>query len=238
MHAPSRQTTAGLLVVLAAASGCLDVICLTRLNGYFASVITGNLVQFGHAIATANARSLAGAVAAVGGYALGVAGATLPLRHGGPGWNRRTAVVAAAEAVLLLGFTAGWLGCAARPGYAAGLVLLGVASVASGMQSVITIGAGIRGASTTYLTGSLTNMVRRRVLDPHRFADVGGLGRLAGLVGGAVLGTVVLRLAPTWAPALAAALAVAVVAVAVGLTRRAVAAVPQSPDRDRPSSRP
>ncbi|MFC5926859.1 YoaK family protein [Micromonospora vulcania] len=220
MRAPSRPATAGLLVVLAAASGYLDVICLTRLDGFFASVITGNLVHFGHAIATADGRSLGGAVAAVGGYAVGVAGATLPLRRIRPGWNRRTAVVTATEAVLLLGFAAGWMACAGRPGYATGLVLLAVASVSSGIQSVITIGAGIRGASTTYLTGSLTDLVRRRVLDPHRFADVGGTGRLVGLIAGAVLGTLGLRAAPTWAPALAAVLVIAVIAVAVRLARR------------------
>ncbi|WP_406076025.1 hypothetical protein [Micromonospora sp. NBC_01638] len=68
-----------------------------------------------------------------------------------------------------------------------------------------------------------TELVRRRVVDPHRFADVGGVGRLAGLVVGAVLGTVVLRMAPTWAPVLAAVLVIAVITVAVGLPRRAVA---------------
>ncbi|MEU4476237.1 YoaK family protein [Micromonospora sp. NPDC023888] len=223
MHAPSTRATAWLLVALAAASGCIDVICLTRLNGYFASVVTGNLVHFGHALATADTRSLAGAVVAVGGYAVGVAAATVPLRHVPPGWNGRTAVVTSAEAVLLLGFTVGWWVCAARPGYGFGLVLLGTAAVASGIQSVITVGAGVPGASTTYLTGSLTELVRRRIVDPHRFADVGGVGRLAGLVVGAALGTVVLRTAPTWASALAAVLVIAVLVVAVGLTRRAVA---------------
>ncbi|MEU8332277.1 YoaK family protein [Micromonospora sp. NPDC048839] len=222
MRAPSTRAAAWLLVALAAASGCIDVICLTRLNGYFASVVTGNLVHFGHALATADVRSLAGAVVAVGGYAVGVAAATVPLRHIPPGWNGRTAVVTSAEAVLLLGFTVGWWACAARPGYGFGLVLLGMAAVASGIQSVITMGAGVPGASTTYLTGSLTELVRRRIVDPHRFADVGGVGRLAGLVVGAVLGTVVLRTAPTWAPALAAVLVIAVLMVAVGLTRRAV----------------
>ncbi|MBM7491476.1 uncharacterized membrane protein YoaK (UPF0700 family) [Micromonospora luteifusca] len=224
MRAPSTRATAWLLVALAAASGCIDVICLTRLNAYFASVITGNLVHFGHAIATADARSLAGAVVAVGGYAVGVAAATVPLRHTPPGWNVRTAVVTSAEAVLLLGFTVGWLACSARPGYGFGLVLLGMAAAASGIQSVITVGAGVRGASTTYLTGSLTELVRRRVVDPHRFADVGGVGRLAGLVVGAVLGTVVLRTAPTWASVPAAVLVIAVIVVADGLTRRAATA--------------
>ncbi|MCG5471957.1 DUF1275 domain-containing protein [Micromonospora sp. LAH09] len=224
MHAPSTRATAWLLVALAAASGCIDVICLTRLNGYFASVVTGNLVHFGHALATADARSLMGAVVAVGGYAVGVAAATLPLRRTPPGWNGRTAVVTSVEAVLLLGFAVGWLACSARPGYGFGLVLLAMAAVSSGIQSVITVGAGVKGASTTYLTGSLTELVRRRIVDPHRFADVGGVGRLSGLVLGAVLGTVLLRTAPTWAPALAVVLVIAVIAVAVGLTRRAVAA--------------
>ncbi|MFE9194413.1 YoaK family protein [Micromonospora sp. NPDC007208] len=228
VHAPSTRATAWLLVALAAASGCIDVICLTKLNAYFASVVTGNLVHFGHALATADTRSLAGAVVAVGGYAVGVAAATVPLRHTPPGWNRRTAVVTSAEAVLLLGFTVGWLACSARPGYGFGLVLLGMAAVSSGIQSVITVAAGVRGASTTYLTGSLTDLVRRRVVDPHRFADVGGIGRLAGLVTGAVLGTVVLRTAPTWASVPAAVLVVAVIAIAIGLTRRARTAAGRS----------
>jgi Protein of unknown function (DUF1275) len=73
-------------------------------------------------------------------------------------------MVAAAEAVLLIAVAAGWLGTAAGPGYADRLVLLGAASAASGMQSVVTISRGVRGASTTYLTGSLTDMVRAVVL--------------------------------------------------------------------------
>jgi uncharacterized membrane protein YoaK (UPF0700 family) len=41
-----------LLTVFAAAAGCLDIVCVTRLGGPFASVITGNLVQLGRGIAT------------------------------------------------------------------------------------------------------------------------------------------------------------------------------------------
>ncbi|MEK8108951.1 DUF1275 family protein [Micromonospora sp. M12] len=137
----------------------------------------------------------------------------------------------AAEAVLLLGFTVGWLACSARPTYGFGLALLAMAAVSSGVQSVITVGAGVRGASTTYLTGSLTDLVRRRVADPHRFADLGGVGRLAGLVVGAVIGTVVLRTAPTWASVPAAVVVIAVIGFAVGLTRRARAAAGQSQPR-------
>ena len=213
-----------LLVVLAAASGCLDVVCVTRLGGFFASVITGNLVQFGHALASADARLLAGGATAVGGYAVGVAAGTVPLRRAAPGWGRRTAAVAAVEGLLLLGVAAGWLGAGAHPGYGGRLALLGTASVASGVQTAVTVSAGLRGASTTYLTGSLTDLVRGVVLDPHRFtAGTGGLSRLAGLVCGAVLGAWLLRAAPAWALAPAAALVVAAVAAglpALGRQRR------------------
>jgi uncharacterized membrane protein YoaK (UPF0700 family) len=84
-----------LLVVLAGASGCLDVVCVTRLGGLFASVITGNLVQFGHAVVATDARMAVGGVTAVGGYAVGVAGGTMPLRRVGsagaavPEWSWR-----------------------------------------------------------------------------------------------------------------------------------------------------
>ncbi|PWU51359.1 DUF1275 domain-containing protein [Micromonospora globispora] len=218
----SKPAVARLLVVLASASGCLDVFCLTRLGGFFASVITGNLVQFGRAVATAETRLLAGGATAVGGYALGLAGGTLPLRRVRPGWGRRTGMVAAVEAVLLVGVAVGWWSTAARSGYAGGLALLGGASAASGIQSVVTINAGIRGASTTYLTGSLTDVVRGVVLDPHRFAaGAAGVTRLLGLLGGAVLGALTLRVAPIWAPALAATLVVAVVVAAALGHRRA-----------------
>ena len=214
----SGRAVTRLLVVFAAASGCLDVVCVTRLGGFFASVITGNLVQFGRAVASVDARLLAGGATAVGGYALGVAAGTAPLRRTAPGWGRRTGAVAACEALLLVAVAAGWMGTGARPGYGGRLALLGVASVASGLQTAVTISAGVRGASTTYLTGSLTDLVRGVVLDPHRFAaGTGGLSRLAGLLCGAVLGAWLLRVAPAWALALAAALVVAVVAVAAGL---------------------
>jgi uncharacterized membrane protein YoaK (UPF0700 family) len=129
-------------------------------------------------------------------------------------------MVAAAEAAVLVGVAVGWLITSARPTYVVGLALLAGAAMASGMQSVVTISSGVRGAATTYLTGSLTEVVRGVVLDPHRFgAGMGGVSRLLGLLGGAVLGAAMLRVAPNWAPAPAAALVVGV-AVAVLVRRR------------------
>jgi uncharacterized membrane protein YoaK (UPF0700 family) len=209
-----------LLIVLTAAAGCLDVVCVVRLGSLFASVITGNLVQFGRAVATADGLLAAGAVTAVGSYALGVAAGTAGLRRCGAGWRRRTSMVAAIEVVLLAGVAAGWIAAGARPGRITSLLLLGPAAAAMGVQSALTINSGVRGASTTYLTGTLTNLVRTVTVDPHRFATgAGGAARLVALLCGAIAGALVLRVAPLWAPALPAALVTAVVVVATALTR-------------------
>ncbi|MEE6258504.1 YoaK family protein [Plantactinospora sonchi] len=209
-----------LLAVLATAAGCLDVICVTRLGGPFASVITGNLVQVGQALVTVDRSLLVHTTTAIGGYTLGVAVGTVPLRGVRSGWRRRSTRLAAVEAVLLSAVAVGWLAAGARPGHVGALLLLGAASTATGIQSVLTISSGIRGASTTYLTGTLTGVVRTVVGDPHRFAaGAGGVARLGALLGGAVLDALLLRVAPLGAPALAAALVVAVVLVA-GLRSR------------------
>lgn len=216
----SRRAVARLLVVLSASSGCLDVFCVTQLGGFFASVITGNLVQLGHSLVAVDSRLLSGGAVAVSGYAVGVAGGTLPLRHAGLGWRSRTELVTAAQVLMLTGVAGGWWATGGRPGFAATLVLLFIAATASGVQSVVTISSGIPHAATTYLTGSLTSIVRGVVFDPHRFAaGAAGAARLVGLLGGAVLGAVVLRVAPLWAPALAAMLVAGVLITAIAVSR-------------------
>jgi uncharacterized membrane protein YoaK (UPF0700 family) len=202
-----------LLAVLTAAAGCLDVFCLTRLNGLFASVITGNLVQFGRAIASTDGWLAVGAATTVGSYGLGVAAGTAALRRRAAGWRRRTTLLLAVEVVLLIGLAAGWLATDAHPMDSASPPLLGVAAAAMGIQSAVTIASGVRGASTTYLTGTLTSAVRAVVGDPHRFAG-GAAGRLTALLFGACLGALVLRVAPAWTPVLAAALVAAVLLAA------------------------
>lgn len=162
----------------------------------------------------------AGATAAVASYALGVAAGAVALRRCGAGWRRRTSLVAAVEVVLLTGVAAGWLVTDAHPGRTAAPLLLGLAAAAMGAQSAVTIRSGVRGASTTYLTGTLTSVVRTLTGGPHRFAAAaGGADRLAALLCGAAAGALVLRVAPLWAPALPVALVAAVVVVAAALTR-------------------
>jgi uncharacterized membrane protein YoaK (UPF0700 family) len=214
------QVVAQLLVVLSAAAGCLDAVAVTRLGGPFASVITGNLVLLGRGAATLDGRMVADTSTAIGGYAIGVIAATVGMRDSDAGWSRRTSVVAGFEMVMLAGVAAGWLVTGGRPGQVASLLLLGLAGVAMGAQSTATIGTGVRGASTTYLTGTLTTVLRVLIRGPRRFtATAGGISRLLALLGGAAAGGLLLRFAPLWAPVLAVGLVAVVVAVAAALTR-------------------
>jgi uncharacterized membrane protein YoaK (UPF0700 family) len=206
-------------VVLSAAAGCVDVVCVTALGGPFASVVTGNLVKAGRSIATADGKLAAGVTTAVGCYTLGVAVGSSALRRSTPGWGRACNVVAAVEVALLAGVAAGWLAAHGHPRSTAARLLLGLAAAAMGVQSAVTISSGLRDASTTYLTGTLTSVVRALIRDPHRF-EAGGAVRVVALVFGGAVGAVVLGNAPLWGPALPVALVGAVVfAAALTLSR-------------------
>jgi uncharacterized membrane protein YoaK (UPF0700 family) len=216
-----------LLLVLAAAAGCVDVVCVTRLGGPFASVITGNLVQLGRAVAALDGRLAVSATTAVAAYALGVAGATTGLRDRPAGWRRRTTRVAAGELVMLVCVAAGWLATSGRPDATISWLLLALAAAAMGVQSTITIRSGVRGASTTYLTGTLTEVVRAAAGEGRRFvATAGGIGRLAALLCGAIVGGLLLRVTPSFAPALPVVLVGAVVTIAA-------LAIRDGPDEER-----
>jgi uncharacterized membrane protein YoaK (UPF0700 family) len=77
---PPEPLAARLLAVLAATAGYLDAVCVARLGGPFASVITGNLVQLGRGIA-ADGRLAVRAAVAVAGYTVGVAAGSVGLGH-------------------------------------------------------------------------------------------------------------------------------------------------------------
>jgi uncharacterized membrane protein YoaK (UPF0700 family) len=203
-----------LLLMLAAAAGCLDALCVARLGGPFASVITGNLVQLGSGIGTWNLRLAAASAIAIGGYAAGVALGFAGLRHSEPGWRPHTGRVLAVELLLLAGAAGGWAATGGRPGHADRMVLLVVAAAAMGMQSAVTLVSGVGQASTTYLTGTLTSLIKDLVNEPGRWVStLPGAFRLAALLCGAAVGGVLLRFAPLWTPVIPVALVATVLAI-------------------------
>lgn len=216
---PAGPDVVRLLVVLATAAGSLDVVCLTQLGSVFASVITGNLVSLGNAVATGDGTGVLRAGLTVSAYALGVGAGSLVIGSREGPWSRRSSALTVLELALLVGVLAGWRAVGGRPSAAAALLLLGASATAMGVQSVVTMSSGVRAASTTYFTGTLTSLVRGLVVGSGRPAAP-DVVRLAALLAGALAGAALLRVAPLWAPALPAVLVGGVVLFALLQSRR------------------
>lgn len=197
---------AGLIpAALAACAGGVDLLALAGLGGAFASIVTGNLVSTGYGLGTANMALAAPAGISVVCFTVGVVASTQVWRH------RPEAVIGLllTELVLLAGLATGWILTGAHPGPVASFVLLGVASVAMGGQSV----AALRlKASTTYMTGTLVSVLQD-VVTGRAGRRRAALRQLAALVAGACAAAALLRPVP-WAVPL---LPVVLLALSIGL---------------------
>ncbi|MEV0696860.1 YoaK family protein [Saccharopolyspora sp. NPDC050389] len=213
-------------VVLAFGAGAVDVASFTRLGDVFSSVMTGNLVLLGLAIASASAPLAVHALVAFAGYVAGVAAGSRitgsPPPHG-PLWPVRVTAVLLVEAVVLAGFAGGWVATGARPSGAWQLGLLVLASVGMGLQSAAMRGLGSRTkVSTTYLTGTLTGVVAGLATgDRPRSFDVRGTAILLAVVAGAASGGIAMLVVP-WALPLLPLAALAVVIGTATFHHRAV----------------
>ena len=181
-----------LVVVLAVNSGAIDAIGFVALGGAFSSVMTGNMVLLGISAAHADA-----ALARHVGVALAcfVVGCAVGARIAGkpePGdgiWPRPLRRALVAELVLTAAVLILWETSGVDRSAGVQVVLLGANALALGLQSSAVQRFGVAGMSTTYLTGTLTTVVARLALrEPVR--EVGHSATiLGGLIGGAVLGT-------------------------------------------------
>ncbi len=193
-------------IALTFASGAMDVASFTRLGDVFTSVMTGNIVLCGLAVARGSLTLASHTMVSIAGYITGVASASW-IAHGfraatdrekaSDGDQRRASElpfhvgwVLLAEGVLLAGFTAGWEISGTSPAGWAQFCLLAVAAAAMGMQSSAVKDMGLSDVSTTYLTGTLTGLVSSLVRPgqdtPHglrRFGVLIGLAAGAGLSG-------------------------------------------------------
>ncbi|WP_435156629.1 DUF1275 family protein [Amycolatopsis sacchari] len=180
---------------LAACAGAVDLFALSELGGAFASVVTGNLVNTGFGLGTADVARIVPSVTAVAAFGVGVLAWTLV-------WRRGLLGPLCAELVLLLGVLAWWVATGAAPGHAGALVLLALAAVAMGGQSI----AALRlGAATTYLTGALTNALHDLV-SGRAGSRRAAVRQLLALVLGALAAAGLRTLSRTALPALPVAL--------------------------------
>lgn len=151
-----------LLLVLAFTAGYIDALSYLGLNRVFTANMTGNTVLLGIALAQFDGAGAARSGLALTGFLAGAAvGAWIAERdHSDTLWPRAVMHALTLESVVLLGFAACWYlahdGLRTATTTAALIVL---AALAMGVQSAAVTRLGVSGIATTYLTGTLTNLV-------------------------------------------------------------------------------
>jgi uncharacterized membrane protein YoaK (UPF0700 family) len=225
---PRQQLLTLIAIALTFASGAADVASFTRLGAVFTSVMTGNIVLWGLAVARGSLTLASHTAVSIAGYIAGVAGGTW-IAHGvknaevsgedSPGRVLPVHViwVLVAELTLLAGFTVGWEVSGAAPAGWAQFVLLATLAAAMGMQSSAVKDMGLTEVSTTYLTGTLTGLVSSLVSPgqdtPHGLRR---FGVLIGLVAGASLCGLLVATAADGVPALPLAALITTIVAATG----------------------
>ena len=218
-HRPAGQVLTVIAVALTFTSGAMDVASFTRLGTVFTSVMTGNIVLWGLAVARGSLTLASHTAVAIAGYIAGVAGGSriavgargaADADGGGKvgdsqagGWPAHVTWALLTELTLLGGFAVGWEITGARPGGWVQFCLLAVAAAGMGVQSSAVKTMGLTEVSTTYLTGTLTGLVSSLVSPGPRAKDRWRrLGVLLGLAAGASLTGLLVATAPDGVPAL------------------------------------
>jgi uncharacterized membrane protein YoaK (UPF0700 family) len=189
----------------------MDLLAVVVLGGVFSGVITGNLVHVGHGLGSGHLVGAATAACAVAAFGAGVwvwarlLGPSHALSH-----RRRTALLAAHTGVLAL-FALAWALVKGAPDQGwVSVALLAVAAFAMGAQSAW---ARTAGASTTYLTGTLTSALAGWALGERFGAHRAAIVRLGALVAGALATMLLLGAWPWSAPLLSLACAAGALAL-------------------------
>ena len=212
-----------MLIALTVAAGVVDSVSFLGL-GVFIANMTGNLVLLGIAAGQGSGGDVGRLATALGSFLVGVyaAGRATRRNPGAGGWPLRVRFALAAVFLLEAGFCVAWAITEGQQGPELMLALTAVLGLAMGTQSAAVRTLAPSGMSTTFITGTLVDLVRsvpsstdERIGKARSLAVVASLA--SGATGGAVLFYVARPLAPVAAPGL-----VAVVLVVASLqTRRA-----------------
>ena len=211
-----RRLTAS-IALLAVGSGSIDALSITSLGQVFTSVMTGNLVLLGVSLGQSRFAAAVPAVVAIAAYMSGVFGAAWWFRETradrADPWPRRVSpalsVLATVQAIVLVW----WLVSGGHPGPPVRDVLIALSATAMGVQSGAVNTVSVSGASTTYLTGTLTTLTTELATTGAPLAMHRRLAVLLAALIGATLEAVLLIWARPVAPALPLAATLAVIAL-------------------------
>lgn len=157
--APRRDA---MLLLLTWAAGNVDALSYLGLGHVFTAMMTGNTVLLGLALGQGHVLAALRSILALLGFAAGVGLGALVAGDGaadGDAWPASVTTALALEAALLGAFTVTWeLSGAARSDTVVH-VLIGLCSVAMGVQSAAVRRLGVPGIATTYITGTMTSLM-------------------------------------------------------------------------------
>jgi uncharacterized membrane protein YoaK (UPF0700 family) len=206
-----------LVVALALTTGGMDAIGFIAMGGVFASVMTGNLVLLGVSIGHRNGSLAAHVGVALAGYIAGVVAGVIVAGRPDPGrstWPARVTAALLVELALFIGLTVGWELAGGHPVGDPQLLLLGVASLAMGVQSSAVRSLAAPGLSSTYMTGTLTSLVSAVVAGEGLAGQRQNLTVITAVVVGAAVGGVLVLEVPRAAPAVVLAALTSVIVTA------------------------
>jgi uncharacterized membrane protein YoaK (UPF0700 family) len=143
------------LVLLSFAAGTMDAIAFLALGDVFTSAMSGNTILLGLALGQGQLAAASRALAAFGGYVLGVVAAALSLKRPRHGIRRTLGL----ELLLLAVFAGWWI---ARGGTKPlsnpyGLIIL--SAVAMGLQGGVGRAMRVAGVPTIVITSTLTAII-------------------------------------------------------------------------------
>jgi uncharacterized membrane protein YoaK (UPF0700 family) len=223
---PESRATAtrnNLLLALAFVAGYIDALSYLGLSRVFTANMTGNTVLLGIALAQLDGDAAVRSGLALAGFLIGAAaGAWIVERDHSQGlWPRAVTLALGLEWLILVVFAIGWqLASDTLPAATPTAVLILLSALAMGVQSAAIHRLEVTGISTTYITGTLTNLVARLMgRDRRQRRPVFEHSALLAAVwivylGGAVTAAADLRLAPVLALALPVALIAVIIIVA------------------------
>lgn len=158
---PEPESRMGVLImILASAAGSFDAISYLGLGKVFPANMTGNTALLGLRAGEGNAAAAARAAAALVGFAIGVAAcaALVERRQRNAEWPPVVSEALVLETIVLAIVTILWMRTGDNPsGTRLGLLILPSAA-AMGIQSEAVRRLGVRGVTTTYITGTLTSL--------------------------------------------------------------------------------
>lgn len=147
------------LALLSFGSACMDILSYKELGQVFTSAMTGNAallgLEIGQGDLTASSRNVTAFVA----FLLGLVWGAAMLRHQKSGWSGAITRTLGVECALLVLFSAIWAYTGGPEVDYTRYVLIAVSAVAMGIQSAAAHTIGVPGITTTYFTGTITNII-------------------------------------------------------------------------------